>query len=49
MARCYAVVLLAASLLVAYFPWSDEIGYTLATLLLAYQWRKGNPPATGVA
>ena len=36
--RLCAIV--AAILLVAYFPWSDEIGYVLAALLFAWQWRK---------
>ncbi len=36
--RLCAIV--AAILLVAYFPWSDEIGYVLAALLVAWQWRK---------
>jgi TRAP transporter 4TM/12TM fusion protein len=30
----------AACLLVAYFPWSDEIGYGLAALLVANHWRR---------
>ena len=30
----------AAVLLVAYFPWSDEIGYILTLLLCVNHWRR---------
>ena len=39
------LAVLAASLLVAYFPWSDELGYGLAAVVMALQWRKGGRPA----
>ena len=37
--------IVAAALLVAYFPWSDEIGYALAVLLAANHWHRARATA----